>query len=72
MNIKDAENLKPGAVIAYTGDFYPDLRTGALYRVKDTSAERPGFVTLDGAKGVYYVGEFERTYLAGESYAKGY
>jgi hypothetical protein len=72
MNIRDAENLKPGAVIAYTGDFYPDLSNGKLYRVKDISAERPRFITLEGAKGVYHTSEFERTYLAGESYAKGY
>jgi hypothetical protein len=72
MNVREAESLRRGAVVAYTGDFYPDLRTGALYRVKDTNAERPGFVTLEGAKGVYHTSEFERTYLAGESYAKGY
>lgn len=72
MNVRDAENLKPGAVVAYTGNFYHDLRTGALYRVKYTNAERPGYITLEGAKGVYHTSEFERTYLAGESYAKGY
>ena len=50
----DAESLKPGDRVLYTGRAYPELEHGEIYEVEFTNPKHPGVITLRGSFGVYH------------------